>query len=120
MAKEINEKDIIQYTGFNELVEADQAIVQKITTENFDKIKRALQTITQLRILIKEYKKQGPASKQIKYSVHIQVSSANQTMDVDKAQDYDLAKAMHKAFSDLRTLIEHRIHKEGSKKWIRE
>ena len=118
MAKPIPDQDLIQFTGLKELEQMDQNTVQKITTENFEKIKRMLQNITQLRVLIKEYKTEGKPDKKKKYAVHLQVSSATETMDVDKTQEYDLAKAMHKAFTGLKDLIEHRIHKEGSKKWI--
>lgn len=120
MAKPIPDQDIIQYTGLKELAEKDQATVQKIATENFEKVKRMFNNILQLKILIKEYKTEGSKSKQKKYSVHLQANSSTSTMDVDKAQDYDIARAMHKAFADLRELIEHHLHKEGSKKWIKE
>ena len=116
MTKPIIGQDIIQYTGLKELEPVQQEIVQIITTENFEKIKRMLKNWIQLRVLIKEYKTEGKPDKQKKYSVHLQANSATDTIDVDNAQDYDLARAMHKAFDDLKERIEHKIHLEGSKK----
>lgn len=110
--KPITETDLLQFVGLNELEPMEQELVQRVSTENFEKIKRMLKNITKVKVQIKVYDKEG---KRKKYSIHIQASSATNELDVDKAQDYDLARAIHKGFEDLKNLIEHRMHLEGMK-----
>lgn len=110
--KPITESDMIQFVGLKDLEPMEQELVQRISTENFEKIKRMLSNITKLKIQIKTHKKQG---KRKKYSIHLQARVPGGPLDVDKSQDYDLARAIHKGFADIKGMIEHRIHLEGIK-----
>lgn len=110
--KPIPNTDLLQFAGLKELEPMEQELVQRISTENFEKIKRMLHNITQIKVQIKTYEHGG---KKKKYSIHLQARAPGGPLDVDKAQDYDLARAIHKGFADLKGLIEHRRHLEGMK-----
>ncbi|MBN1644892.1 hypothetical protein JW851_02540 [Candidatus Woesearchaeota archaeon] len=110
--KPITDSDILQFVGLKTLEPMEQELVQRISTENFEKIRRMLKNITKVKVQIKTYEKQG---KRKKYSIHLQARAPGGPLDVDRAQDFDLARAIHKGFADLKGLIEHRMHLEGLK-----
>ncbi len=110
--KPITESDMLQFVGLKTLKPMEQELVQRVSTENFEKIKRMLHNITKVKVQIKTYEKDG---KRKKYSIHLQARAPGGPLDVDKAQGFDLARTIHKGFADLKGLIEHRIHLEGLK-----
>ncbi len=110
--KPITESDMLQFVGMKDLEPMEQELVQRISTENFEKIKRMMKNITKVKVQIKTHKRDG---KRKKYSIHLQARAPGGPLDVDRAQDFDLARAIHKGFSDLKGRIEHRMHLEGMK-----
>lgn len=127
--KPITESDMLQFVGLKSLEPMEQELVQRVSTENFEKIKRMLHNITKIKVHIKSYEKERPlknqkvfgahrakhSGKRKKYSLHIQARAPGGPLDVDKAQGFDLARVIHKGFADLKGLIEHRMHLEGLK-----
>lgn len=110
--KPITESDMLQFVGMKDLEPMEQELVQRISTENFEKIKRMMKNITKVKVQIKTHKRDG---KRKKYSIHLQARAPGGPLDVDRAQDFDLARAIHKGFQDLKQRIEHRMHLEGLK-----
>ena len=51
------EEEIIQFIGVKDLEPMEQEEVQRLTTESYPKIKRALKNITSLKVHVKTYKK---------------------------------------------------------------
>jgi len=110
--KPITDTDMIQFVGLKKLEPMEQELVQRISTENFKKIKRTLKNKVKLRIHIKTYEHEG---KQKKYSIHIQTAAPAGILNIDREDGFDLARVMHKAFENMRQIIEHTYHLEGEK-----
>ena len=98
------EEEQIQFIGVNELNEEEQAVVNTLSTEYYDKIKRSLKNLTSMVVHIKLYKKEGS---QKKYSIHVRVIAPTKMIESDKAADWDLARTLHKAFKNIEREIEH-------------
>jgi ribosome-associated translation inhibitor RaiA len=100
--------EMIQFVGVSELAPEEQALVSKLSTEQYEKIKRLIPNIEQMVVHIKHYEKEGEKKK---FSLHIRVKAPTQAViESCKSHDFDLARALHKAFDDVRTQIEHRFH----------
>lgn len=112
MAKEIPENEIIQFIGLKELEPMEQETVQRLATENYEKVKRALNNTTSLKIHIKTYKKQG---EQKKFSIHILAAFPGRTIESTKAHDFELPRALHKAFNDIKEQIKHKFHSDTTR-----
>ena len=98
----------IQFIGVNELAPEEQAIVSRLSTEHYEKLQRVLKTIENMTVHIKCYDKEGSKRK---FSLHVRVKAPMTTViESCKTHDFDLARALHKAFDDLHTQIEHRFH----------
>lgn len=103
-------KEVIQYIGVSSLPAEDQDVVNKITTENYEKIKRDLQNLTSLVVHLKIYEKEGDRKK---YSLHLRVDSPTKlNFASTKADDWELPRVFHKAFDDVRAQIRHRLHSD--------
>ncbi len=100
-------QEVIQFVGVSELSAEEQSIVNTITTEYFAKIKRKLHNITNMIVHIKCYEKEGGRKK---YSMHIKVSAPTHMFDSSDADDWELPRALHKAFEDIEHQIQHRMH----------
>lgn len=105
MIKEEN----IRYVGVKELKEEEKATIDKLSSEYYSKIKRTIRNITSLIVHVKEYKKNNSKEK---HSIHVRLISPGKTIESCKAHDWDLAKALHKAFNDIITEIKHTFHTE--------
>lgn len=106
--------EAIQFIGLKELSPEEQRVVQNLSTEYYDKVQREAKKVTALVIHIKQHEKGGSKKK---YSVHIRVDAPTFLFESTKANDWDLAKTMHKAFEDVMHGIQHRLHTEkGYKK----
>ena len=61
----------IQYIGVNELDDNEKEVVDKLSAEYYDKIKRELKNITSLKIHIKTYQTAGGVAKKKKFSINV-------------------------------------------------
>jgi len=109
MAKEIPDQEIIQFIGLKELEPMEQDTVQTLTTENYQKIKRDLKAATSLKVHIKTYKKEGEKKK---FSIHLLASFPGKAIESCRAHDFELPRALHKAFNDIREQIHHKFHSD--------
>lgn len=109
MAKEIPENEVIQFIGVKDLEPMEQEAVQRLTTENYQKIKRDLKNITSMKVHVKVYKKEG---EQKKFALHVQAIFPGGTVESNKANDFELARAIHKAFNDIRERVHHKFHSD--------
>ena len=112
MAKEIPDQEIIQFIGVHDLEPMEQETVQTLTTENYPKIKRALKNITNLKVHVKTYKKEG---EQKKFSLHVQAIYPGGTIESNRAHDFELPRAIHKAFNDITEQIHHKLHTDTNR-----
>lgn len=106
--------EAIQFIGLNDLDKVDQAMVNKLATEYYDKFKRMLKNESSLRIHIKSYGKGGARDK---YSVHVMLIAPTQTFESSKANqaaEFDLASCMHESFKNLERQLEH--HFKGAQR----
>lgn len=107
--------DMIQFDGINKLSTRQKAVLNKLSTEYFLKIKRMVGNLTALRVKIKSYEKEGARSK---YSIDVNVTLPNKnTFNSNKASDWDFARALHKAFKDVMVHIKDKLHVTSGRKW---
>ncbi len=97
-------KDLI-IVGKNQLNSREMRILEKLTSEYYEKIRRTLKKITSVKIVIKKQSK-GNA----KFSVHVQAMAPARKFVSTHGHDFDFAKALHKAFNDVEIEIEHTLH----------
>jgi len=110
MTKEVPKfgtQEVIQFVGVNCLSAEEQEVIQRLTTENYEKIKRDLRNITNMTVHVKCYEKEGNRKK---YSMHVKVIAPTKEFNSSKADDWELPRALHKAFNDIRSQIQHRMH----------
>lgn len=100
----------IRFTGLKELDEKERGVVNKLSAEYHEKIKRAIKNITSLHILIKIHKKTGNRKK---YDVHVTVVAPTRAIE-SKAADWDLARTLHMVFNRIEKEIQHRFHSDTS------
>lgn len=105
------EKEVIQFIGIDNLEPLELADVQKISTKEFEKIKRVVKNITSLVVQVKTYKKEGNKKK---YSIHLRCSSPTKVFESCRAHDWELARAVHNAFDNLKTQIKHTFKNDNS------
>ncbi len=102
----VNEQ--IQFVGVSKLEPEEQMLISKLSTENYQKIKRMLKNVTNMTVHVKCYDKEGSKKK---FSLHVRVAIPTmKVIESCKSHDFDLARALHKAFNDIRTQISHRFH----------
>jgi len=111
------DEEVIQFIGVHDLETDEQVEVNKLATEYYEKIKRQLKNILGLKVHIKVYEKEGARKK---FSIHLQTRSPTFTFESSKAADFELAKALHKAFQDLQHQIQHQKHSDDQHTRIRE
>lgn len=99
----------IQFIGVKELDNVQQTIVNKLSTEYYDKIQRELKNLTSIVVHVKAYEKEGKKSK---FSIHLRAIAPTKIFESTKAADWDLARALHKAFKDLERQILHTIKQD--------
>ncbi len=102
----------IKFVGLKELSEDDQSKVQKLCTEYYGKIRRMLKNQVSITVQFKQYDKEGNRTK---YSINIKASAPTRIFTSNKEADWDVSKALHKAFEDLETQIEHTFHTDYQK-----
>ncbi|MBI4146651.1 hypothetical protein HY489_04925 [Candidatus Woesearchaeota archaeon] len=106
--KEKTKEEIIQFVGVSSLAPSEQEVVQILTTEYFDKIKRAVHNMTNLTVHVKAHNAEGNRKK---YSLHVRVQvPTKNTFESCNADDWELPRAVHKAFEDVQSQIRHKLH----------
>jgi hypothetical protein len=102
----------IQFIGAHDLDAQKKRILNKLSTEYHVTIKRSLKNITSLIVHIKVYKKEGKA---VKFAVHAKAVAPTAIFTSTKANDWDFARTLHKAFKDLENQISKRYkaYKKG-------
>ena len=93
--------EVIKYTGMDELNPDQKRLLDKISTEYYQKIKQQLQNETSLSVHLKCYNKGGKC----KYSIHAKVIAPTRIFVSTKAIDWDFCKSLHMAFKDLEMVI---------------
>ena len=106
-ATRIEELTNIQYIGLDELNmdRFTEDWVKKIASYYSEKIGFLVKNEFDVVVHIKKYKKAG---KQHKYSVHLRVNYPGGTVASGKAYDWDIRRALHKGFRDLKNELSHR------------
>ena len=104
--------DPIHITGIKELNPEELPIANKLVDEYYEKISRSLHNITSLQVHFKCYNKEGEKRK---FSIHAKAVAPTQIFVSTKAQDWDLARTMHKCFKDLERAIQHKLRPEQHK-----
>jgi hypothetical protein len=102
-------KEVVRFVGLNDLSSEEQVTVYQLTTENYEKIKRDLNNITNLVVHIKSYDKTGHRKK---YSLHVHCIAPTHVFESCNADDWELPRALHKAFEDIRHQIAHKMHSD--------
>ncbi len=105
-------EDIIEFVGLSDLDETEKEILNTLSTEYYQKLKRTLKNVTSLVVHIKKYKKQGTKHK---FSINVRAIAPTRAFESTKAADWDLARTLHKAFKDLENQIKHKLHTDDQK-----
>ena len=100
------EEEIIQFIGVNELSEAEQNVVNNLSAEYYEKIKRSLKNLTSMAVHVKTHNDEGG---QKRYELHIRAMSPSHVFESKKDSDWDLARALHKSFKNIEREIEHKL-----------
>jgi len=109
----VKKEDVIKFTiiGLNEthIDDYEKEYIHNLCKKNSEKVSRTMANVYDIIIHIKEYKKSN--SSKGKYSVHVKIIAPTKIIATDHSSDWDLARAIHKAFSDIMHRIEHKINK---------
>ena len=111
MAKEVPE-GIIQFVGVSDLSPEEQETVQELTTKAYERIIIMLQNLTDLVVHVKTYENEGEKKK---YALHVRCSAPTVLFESKKGFDWELPRALHKAFNDIEQQINHRLHTDSTK-----
>jgi len=95
----------IQIIGIKELDDMEIDAVNRLANRYYPKIQRELHNETSVTIHIKKYEEEG---RQCKYDVHVKVKAPTKPFFSTKGVDWDINKALHKAFKDIERQLEHR------------
>ena len=102
-SKNVIPEEHIQYIGLNELDPVEQEMVKKLVDEYSYKVKRLLHNITSIVLHIKCHSKGG---KRERIEISLRAIAPTRIFEVGKTEDWDLARAVHKAFKDLISEVE--------------
>jgi len=106
------EHEVIQFVGVADLQPEEQAIVNKLSTEYYEKLKRMVNNLASLKVHIKTLNDEG---KKKLYDIHTQLQAPTVSFNSTKAQDWDLARTLHKSFQDLEHQINHKLHADETR-----
>lgn len=107
------DKDLIQFVGLSKLKKEEKEVLNRLSTEYFQQIKRCVKNLTKVKVNIKEYKTSGKTTKKKKFSINVQVNAPTHSFESTKTSDWDLARALHKAYKDVIRVIQHRMKDEN-------
>ena len=103
--------EVIQYTGMKNLDDEQKRLLDKISTEHYEKIKQMLHNETSISVHLKTYHNTGSRRK---YSIHVKAAAPTRAFVSTKAADWDFAKTLHMAFKDLEMAIKKGLKQDGS------
>lgn len=106
------DNEVIQFVGVSDLEPAEQAIVNKLASEYYEKFKRGVQNMASLKVHVKTYENEG---KKKKYSINTMLVAPGTNYSSDKAADWDLARALHMSFNDIEKQIVHNLHNDTTR-----
>jgi len=110
MTKEVpkfGEQEVLQFVGLRDLSPEEQDTVNRLSTEYYEKVKRAAKNLTNVKVHIKCYQKEGAKKK---FSVHIHVSiPSHAIIESCKSHDFELAKSIHSAFQDVQEQMRKKL-----------
>ena len=104
--------EVIQFIGVSDLKEEEQAIVNALSTEYYEKIKVALHNLTSMAVHVKtqnDEADEGKEKKRKKFSIKVRVIAPTHVFESTHASDWDLARTLHKAFKNIEHEIEHKL-----------
>jgi ribosome-associated translation inhibitor RaiA len=93
--------EIIQFKGVSDLSEEEKGVVNTLSTEYYQKIKRELKNITSIELHVKTYKKEGGRKK---YSIHLKVIAPTRILESEE-DDWDLARTLHRVYKNMENQI---------------
>ena len=113
MPDEVTVNEVVQFVGLKELSPEEQDLVQSLVTKGYEKVRRELRNYTSIVVHVKRYKKAGGDGKRQKYSVHVKVVAPTKKPLVScMAHDWELARAIHKSFNDIKAQLAHAFHRD--------
>lgn len=108
-------KDIVRYAGIEVLSSEEKRILDKLSAEYFEKLKRSIKNIAEVIIHVKAYKEEG---KRKKFSIDVRVNSPMlKTLTSTRSHDWDFSRAIHKAFHDIESQLATRMHLQSGRGW---
>ena len=98
--------EIIQFVGVDVLPSNEQAVLQDLCTEYYEKIRRGIKNLTSLVVHLKEYSQEGGRHK---FSFHIRAVSPAHTFVSTHSSDWDLARTLHRVFKNIERELQHKL-----------
>lgn len=105
-------KNIIKYSGLNDLDLMEQTKLKNIAEKEYDILKRMYNNIMDLSINIKVYDKE----KRKKYSVHARIEGPSKIFSASDA-DWDINTVTRSVLIKLRNELQKQFKEEG-KRWV--
>lgn len=103
----------IQVIGIKDLDDMEIDAVNRLADRYYQKVQREIKNEVSLVIHIKSYEKEG---RQRKYSVHVRAIAPTRIIVSTKGIDWDISKALHKAFRDIIHRLHHGMHTDEQHK----
>ena len=103
-------REVLQFVGVSELSPEEQETVHRLSTEYFEKIKRDVQNITNMSVHVKVYGAEQENKRAKKFALHVKVYCPSHLFESCMSHDFELAKALHKAFDHVREQVKHAFH----------
>lgn len=112
MKKEVpkfGKHEVIQYVGVTALAPEEQDVIQSLTQEYHEKIKRELHNLTDLVVHAQAAGVVAGKEKRKRYSLHIRAMCPGHTFESSKSDDYELPRAVHRSFEEILAQIMHTL-----------
>ena len=103
--------EVIQYVGVSALAPEEQDVIQSLTQEYYEKIKRDMHNLTDLVVHAQAAGVVEGKSKRKRYSLHIRAVAPGRHFESSKSDDYELPRAVHKSFEEIIAQIAHAFKK---------
>jgi hypothetical protein len=103
--------DEIVYRGLNKLEAIEVATIQRIAAKEFGKLKRGLGDAS----LVLDVKKINKAGKRATYEARARVDMPSIRLQAEHS-DWELQRALHRMFENLKVEVEHKF-KKNVVKW---
>jgi hypothetical protein len=108
-------KETIQFVGMKDLTPEEQDVVQSLSTEYFEKIKREIQNNTDLTVHIKTDGVSATHNKRKRYTLMIRAVFPGFVIESKDSDDYELPKALHQSFEEIISQIHHRLRTDSTR-----